>query len=63
MDGTKRFRHAVDSNGNRATCMSMFDVSIVEPLEVQCGRSLHSIASIKASDYLHIRVARLRTLR
>ena len=31
--GTKRFRHAVDSNGDRA--MSMFDVSTVEPLELQ----------------------------
>ena len=31
--GTKRFRHAVDSNGGRA--MSIFDVSIVEQLELQ----------------------------
>ena len=50
--GTKCFRHAVDSNGDRV--MSMFDVTTVEPLE------LHYIASIGASDYL--RVARLRTL-
>ena len=33
MDGTKRFRHAVDSNGDRT--MSMFDVTIVEPLQLQ----------------------------
>ena len=33
VDGTKRFRHAVDSNGDRA--MSMFDVSTVEPLKLQ----------------------------
>ena len=31
--GIKRFRNAVNSNGDRA--MSMFDVSTVEPLELQ----------------------------
>ena len=36
---TKRFRHAVDSNGDRA--LSMFDVSTVELLELQWRRSLH----------------------